>query len=70
MTQTAQAGDLVTSRVVAARFGVTVTTVRRWVRENRIPYVRLSRRTVRFRLLDIERNAINGSGIAQLERAE
>lgn len=46
---------LVTSRAVAERFGVSVTTVRRWVRNGRIPYARVSKRTIRFDLEEVER---------------
>ncbi len=42
------------ARDVAARFGVTVECVRRWVRERRIPYIRASRKIVRFRLNEVE----------------
>lgn len=46
---------LVSSFAIAKRYGVTVETVRRWVRERRIPCVRVSRRTVRFRPDEVER---------------
>ena len=46
--------ELVTAFEVAKRFGVAVATVRRWVREDRIPYTRVSRRTVRFQIREIE----------------
>ena len=46
---------LVTSQRVAEHFGVAVGTVRQWVREHRIPFVRPSRRIVRFRIRDVER---------------
>ncbi|MCH8824192.1 MAG: helix-turn-helix domain-containing protein [Planctomycetes bacterium] len=46
---------LQTAQDVADRFGVSVTTVRRWVRLGRIPYIRVSRRIVRFDLQEIER---------------
>ncbi len=46
--------SLATTSDVAARFGVTDETVRRWVREHRIPFIRASRRIVRFRLADVE----------------
>ena len=44
----------VTARDVAEHFGVTVETVNRWVRERRIPHIRISRRVVRFDLVDVE----------------
>ena len=47
--------SLITSEQVARRYGVTVATVSRWVREERIPCVRPSRRIVRFHLADVER---------------
>lgn len=50
MTHTA----LVTTEQVARFFGVSVRTVNAWVREGRIPVVRPSRKTVRFRLSDVE----------------
>ena len=46
---------LVSSSIVAERYGVSVQTVRRWVRESRIPYLRASRRVVRFRLDEVDR---------------
>lgn len=45
---------LVTANQVAARFGVSVTTVNSWVRAGRIPCVRPSRRVVRFDLDAVE----------------
>ena len=55
MTVFALQSELVTTREVAERFGVAVSTVRRWVRDGRIPYVRVSKRTVRFDLEEVER---------------
>ncbi len=46
--------DLVTTAEVAKRYGVTVCTVNEWVRQGRIPCVRATQKTVRFRLFDIE----------------
>lgn len=45
---------LVTAERVADHFGVRVGTVNAWVRERRIPFVRPSRRVVRFRLSKVE----------------
>jgi excisionase family DNA binding protein len=50
-----KADELVTPADLARRFGVTIETVRGWVREGRVPYLRPSRRVVRFRLADVER---------------
>ena len=47
--------ELVTTRDVAERYGVSVETVQAWVREGRIPHIRPSRKTVRFRFDDVER---------------
>ena len=33
---------------------MTVATVNNWVREGRIPYIRASRKVVRFVLVDVE----------------
>ena len=44
----------VNAETVATHFGVTVPTVNRWVRERRIPFVRISRRVVRFRIDEVE----------------
>ncbi len=46
---------LVTADEVAERFGVSVGTVNQWVRQRRIPCIRPTRKTVRFRLDDVER---------------
>ena len=46
--------DLVTAERVAERFGVTVGTVNSWVRGGLVAYIRVSRRTVRFRLDQVE----------------
>ena len=47
--------ELVDTKTVAEHLGVTVETVRAWVRQNRIPCIRPSRRTIRFRLCEVER---------------
>lgn len=46
---------LITADAIALRFGVTVRTVNRWVRDGAIPYLRPSRRVVRFDLELVER---------------
>ena len=43
-------------------------TVRRWVRERRIRFIRLSRRTVRFRITDIEDPMTNPAGQGGVQR--
>jgi len=48
----------VTARELAVYFGVTVATVNRWVRERRIPFIRASRRVVRFHIPEVERALI------------
>jgi excisionase family DNA binding protein len=45
---------LLTSKDLAARFGVSVETVRGWVRDGRIPCIRASRKIVRFRIDEVE----------------
>lgn len=60
--------DLVTARIVAGRFGVSVATVNRWVREHRIPFIRPSRRIVRFNLESVE-TAISESARTTDEKA-
>jgi excisionase family DNA binding protein len=47
--------DLVTKAVIAHDCGVTERTVEHWVRERKIPCVRLGHRTVRYRLADVRR---------------
>ena len=51
---------LVDAATVAKRFGVSVATVNSWVRHGRIPYVRPSRRVVRFDLEEVERALRHG----------
>lgn len=46
---------LVDASESARRFGVAVSTVRRWAREKRIPSVRPSREVLRFDPSDVER---------------
>ena len=46
---------LVTATEVAIKFGVHVETVRRWVREGRIPYYMPAPKTLRFDLESIEK---------------
>ena len=44
----------VTAKELAEHFSVTPETVSRWVREQRIPCVRPSRRVVRFYIEEVE----------------
>ena len=66
MTVLASQSELVTTREVAERFSVAVSTVRRWVRDGRIPYVRVSKRTVRFDLEQVERFVSFNSGCSEV----
>jgi len=45
---------LLTAREVGAFIGVSTKTVRRWEREGRLPAVRVTAHTVRFRRSDVE----------------
>ena len=45
---------LVTAERIADRFGVSVGTVNAWVRKRLIPFVRVTRKTVRFSLAEVE----------------
>ena len=65
MTVLASQSELVTTREVAERFGVAVSTVRRWVCDGRIPYVRVSKRTVRFDLEEVERSGSFDGGCSE-----
>ena len=40
---------------VSRKFGVCVETVRQWVRQNRIPCLRPSRKIIRFDLKEVEK---------------
>lgn len=46
---------LVTSEQLADHFAVSVETVRGWVRQGRIPCLRVSRKVIRFRVAEVER---------------
>jgi excisionase family DNA binding protein len=45
---------LLDAKELASFFNVALATISLWVQKNRIPYVRLGGRLVRFRLSDIE----------------
>ena len=46
--------SLVTADRVADHFGVSVGTVNAWVRKRLIPFVRVTRKTVRFSIAEVE----------------
>ena len=47
--------DLVDASKIAEIFGVTIQTVQTWTRQGRIPCIRPTQMTVRYRLADVER---------------
>lgn len=49
---------LLTAEQIAKRFGVTIDTVRTWVRLRRITAIRISRKVVRFDLRQLEAELI------------
>lgn len=55
MPDSSNQNDLETPETLARLYGVTVPTIRRWVREGRIPSIRPTRKVLRFRLTDVER---------------
>lgn len=67
---TTQAGDLLTVREVARRLAVSVPTVRRLLRDGRLPHVRPSPGAVRVKPADlaayIERQTIGGDAAVDL----
>ena len=46
--------DLLTTRQIANRLGVTVQTIRRWTRERKIPHLRVGPKVVRFKWEDVK----------------
>lgn len=57
---------LVDSAALARRFGVTVGTVNGWVRRGLVPFIRPSRRVVRFNLEKVEQ-ALDGRKLPQTQ---
>ena len=55
---------LVDARAVAERFDVSIGTVRRWVRERRIPCRCVTPRVIRFDLAEVERAVARTGGAA------
>ena len=47
------ANGLINAQQIAKELGVKASTVLRWHREKKIPSVRISRATIRFRLDDV-----------------
>jgi excisionase family DNA binding protein len=47
--------ELVDKRVIARTFGVSERTVENWVAQRKIPFLRIGRRTVRFKLANVRR---------------
>jgi len=46
--------EYVTKKELATRYSVTLGTINNWMREGRIPFLRLSRQLVRFNLKDCD----------------
>jgi len=53
MKTTNEQPQLITADALATQLSVSVRTIRAWQAEGRIPYVRLSRGTVRFSLSSV-----------------
>ena len=53
MAATTENTELLTARDLAQQLQVKETTVRRWVKEERIPVIRLTSRVLRFRESDV-----------------
>ncbi|HED52826.1 MAG TPA: DNA-binding protein [Phycisphaerales bacterium] len=43
-----EASQLITTRDLARRLGVSSNTIRKWVRQGRIPCIRVGQKTLRF----------------------
>jgi excisionase family DNA binding protein len=58
---------LLTVKEVAEKFRVTPTCVYRWLSQDRLPVIRLSRRCVRFRETDVSAllDKLRGQGIKE-----
>lgn len=54
-SETTNQDRLVTAEAVARYFHVSPSAIHRWVHDGTIPFVRASRRIVRFRIADVER---------------
>lgn len=48
-----QPNILLSSKEVAKRLGVCTETVRRWAKDGTLPYVRIGKRLMRFKLADV-----------------
>jgi len=57
-----QSKQWVSSDQLAEHLGVTPATVRRWVANGRVPFIRVSRRTVRFCIADVEAQLASAVG--------
>ena len=56
--------ELVDVETVAKHFGVGVRTINDWVRRGRIPYLRPSRKVVRFNMAEVEAALTHNQGHA------
>jgi hypothetical protein len=49
------ADEYVSKQAILLRYGISERTLTSWIRKKRIPYLRISARSFRYRIADVER---------------